>query len=325
MRRAPFPLLASAVVASLGLAGCHTSRTAGSFGIEPVTGNTTSISRKLADLPTPRRRLSLAVYDFPDLTGQNKANEKYPDYSKAVTQGAASMVINALQTAGGGSWFKVVEQNRLDELLRERKLITATYSALGMDWKQVIKSLEFADYIVTGGIVAYDAGITSGGIGATYLGIGPSVNFRRDLVSVNLRLVSVTDGSVLRSIDSSRTVYSFTPSVSVHRYVSIGSLLDIQTGVTSSEATQVAVREAIEAAVLELIREGEQTGLWAANPKEPKSFGRVPLRAAAAAERPFPPEYAADRSFRLRVDDDSSAAPKPNPEDPLFKLRVGQH
>lgn len=321
MRRLLYPALALTVT----LGACQTDRHAGSFGVEPVVGHTTSIAKRLADLPAPRRRLALAVYDFPDLTGQNKANEKYPDYSKAVTQGAASMVINALKTAGSGSWFKVVERNRLEEVLRERKLITATYSALGLDWKQVIKSLEFADYIVTGGIVAYDAGITSGGVGATYLGIGPTVNFRRDLVTVNLRLVSVTDGSVLRSIDSSRTVYSVTPAVSVHRYVSVGNLLDVQAGVTASEATQVAVREAIEAAVLELIRDGERSGLWSANPKEPASFGRVPgLRTAGRAEREFPPEHAAERGYRLRLYDDAGP-PKLNPEDPLFKLRVGQH
>lgn len=314
-------------IAALGLAlaGCETSpRTIGSFGVPPVVGNTTSFSRQLADLPPPARRLALAVYDFPDLTGQNKANEKYPDYSKAVTQGAASMVINALKTAGSGAWFKVVERNRLDELLKERKLITATYSALGMDWKQVIKSLEFADYIVTGGIVAYDAGITAGGIGATYLGIGPTVNFRRDLVTINLRLVSITDGSIVRSIDSSRTIYSITPEVNVSRYVSVGNLLELHAGVTTSEATQVAVREAIEAGVLELIREGQATGLWSANPKEPKSFGRVAgLRGSSGPGAEYPPEHAAEISARPRTDGNTGPT-RPDPQDPLFKLRTGQ-
>lgn len=303
----------------LALAGCQTARNPGSFGVPPVVGNTTAIAKRLMQLPPPPRRVAVAVYDFPDLTGANKANPSYADYSKAVTQGAAAMVTNALQSAGEGSWFRVVERNRLDDLLKERKLITATYSALGLDWKQVIKSLEFADYLVTGGIVAYDSGITSGGVGATYLGIGPSVNFRRDLVSINLRLVSVTDGTVLRSVDSSRTVYSVTPAVNVTRYVSVGNLLEVQAGVTMAEATQVAVREAIEAAVLELIREGQATKLWATNPKDTATLGRAPK--AKLAEGSYPPEHAAERTVAERA---AESAPRPNPEDPLFKLRLGQ-
>lgn len=290
------PLLLAVLAVTLGVGGCQTGRNAGSFGIQPVVGNPTSLSDSLARLPPPPRRLTVAVYDFPDLTGANKANEKYPDYSKAITQGAAAIVIDALKTAGSGSWFKVVERNRLDDLLRERKLITATYSALGQDWRPVIKSLEFADYIVTGGIVGYDAGITAGGVGATYLGLGPTVNYRRDLVSVSLRLVSVTDGSVVRSINSSRVIYSVTPAVNLTRYVSVGSLLSVQAGVTSSEATQVAVREAIEAAVFELIREGRDTGLWQINPRmsrpsrgfRPQSPRLVPTWPIPPSTRPSP-------------------------------------
>lgn len=183
--------------------------------------------------------------------------------------------------------------------------------------------LQFADYLITGGIVAYDSGITSGGIGATYLGIGPSVNFRRDLISLNLRLVSITDGTVLRSINSSRTVYSINPTVNVTRYVSVGNLLEVQAGVTVAEGTQVAVREAVEAAVLELIREGQATKLWSVNPKDTVTLGGAPRVKLAESSNPpeHPPEAAAQQAAAV-----SAGAPtKPNPEDPLFKLRVGQH
>ncbi|HEX8663772.1 MAG TPA: CsgG/HfaB family protein [Beijerinckiaceae bacterium] len=315
------PLLLAAAL-SFALAGCQTPEGAGSFGVRPVIGNATPISARLAELPPPPRQVTVAVYDFPDLTGANKPNDRYADYSKAITQGAASIAIDALKSAGGGAWFKVVERNRLDDLLRERKLITATYSALGQDWRTVIRSLKFADYIVTGGIVSYDAGITAGGVGATYLGLGGTVNYRRDLVSINLRLVSVTDGSVVRSITSSRVVYSVTPALNVTRYVSFGDLLSVQAGVTSSEATQVAVREAIEAAVYELIREGEASGLWAANPKDGEAESLPALRASPPLEYVMPPEYPAERSAER-----PPREPPPRkilPGDPLFHLRGGR-
>jgi curli production assembly/transport component CsgG len=317
--RQPSLLLAAAL--SLVLAGCQTPRGVGSFGVAPVIGNATPISARLVELPPPPRQVTVAVYDFPDLTGANKPNDRYADYSKAITQGAASIAIDALKSAGGGSWFKVVERNRLDDLLRERKLITATYSALGQDWRMAIRSLKFADYIVTGGIVSYDAGITAGGLGATYLGLGGTVNYRRDLISINLRLVSVTDGSVVRSITSSRVVYSVTPALNVTRYVSFGNLLSVQAGVTSSEATQVAVREAIEAAVYELIREGEASGLWAANPKEGEPGPRFAVRPSPPLETIMPPEFQAER---LGADRPAHEPPrKILPGDPLFHLRSG--
>jgi curli production assembly/transport component CsgG len=319
--RQPSLLLAAAL--SLALAGCQTAGSTGSFGVRPVIGNATPISAQLAELPPPPRQLTVAVYDFPDLTGANKPNDRYADYSKAITQGAAAIAIDALKSAGSGSWFKVVERNRLDDLLRERKLITATYSALGQDWRTVIRSLKFADYIVTGGIVSYDAGITAGGLGASYLGLGGTVNYRRDLVSINLRLVSVTDGSVVRSITSSRVVYSVTPALNVTRYVSFGNLLSIQAGVTSSEATQVAVREAIEAAVYELIREGEASGLWSANPKDGEAEPRLTIRSSPLPEYGMPPEFPAERLAGERP----AREPPPHkvlPGDPLFHLRGGQ-
>ena len=33
------------------------------------------------------------------------------------------MVIDALKTAGGGTWFRVVERNGIDHLVRERQII----------------------------------------------------------------------------------------------------------------------------------------------------------------------------------------------------------
>ena len=55
----------------------------------------------LRNLPPPRRRVDVAVYAFPDLTGQQKPNDFVAEFSKAVTQGADAILIDVLNSASG--------------------------------------------------------------------------------------------------------------------------------------------------------------------------------------------------------------------------------
>ena len=77
----------------------------------------------LLNLPPAKERPIVAVYKFQDLTGQRKQIDQYASFSTAVTQGADSMLVDALKTAGGGTWFRVVERTGLDHLVRERQII----------------------------------------------------------------------------------------------------------------------------------------------------------------------------------------------------------
>ncbi len=77
----------------------------------------------LDNLPPPVQRLDVAVYNFPDLTGQNKPNDNFAEFSRATTQGGAAILVDALTKAGGGQWFNVVERNDLQSLLQERQVI----------------------------------------------------------------------------------------------------------------------------------------------------------------------------------------------------------
>src|SRR5210317_1309903 len=70
--------------------------------------------------------ITIAVYSFADKTGQRKPNDKFSQLSSAVTQGSEGWVINALQKAGGGTWFTVVERVGLDNLVKEKQLIRST-------------------------------------------------------------------------------------------------------------------------------------------------------------------------------------------------------
>ena len=48
-------------------------------------------------------QITIAVYNFPDRTGQRKPNEKFSQLSTAVTQGTEVWVINGLKAVGGRS------------------------------------------------------------------------------------------------------------------------------------------------------------------------------------------------------------------------------
>ena len=67
-------------------------------------------------------KITVAVYDFPDKTGQRKQ----VGLSTAVSQGADVWVIQALMAVAHGDWFTVVERASLDNLVKERQLIRST-------------------------------------------------------------------------------------------------------------------------------------------------------------------------------------------------------
>ena len=267
-----FPVLAALV----WLAGCQTAGIDTSPADRPTVVAQTRTFQHLAALPPPPQPVNVAVYSFPDKTGAHRPNSRYADYSSAVTQGADAIVVNALKAAGKGRWFNVVERSNLDHLLRERKLISDTYRALGKDPLQRISPLELADYIVQGQITSYDSTISSGGVGASYLGVAADVNFRKDYVTVALRLTRVATGDVVKSITSHKTIYSIEVDGSLFKVISVDDVFKAVAAFTKTEVTQIAINEAIELAVYQLIRDGQRRGIWRAK--------RQPLLGLAAVD-----------------------------------------
>lgn len=261
MRSLPF--LLSLALAAAGLGGCGRYDYTGSLNVPPAVGILTKPGQLLAAVPPAVKPINVAVYDFQDLTGQNKSplNATYAEFSRAITQGASVIVVDALKTAGGGSLFNVIERGYLDSLLRERRLIQETYSVLKKDPKTLIDPLKFAEYLVTGGVISYDAPIASASASGGYAGYAGGLSAGRDLVTVNVRLVRVRDGLVVRSINASRPILTLGASGSVAR-IAGRSIVEAQASAGLTEATQTAVREAIETAVYEMIRQGVQDGTW---------------------------------------------------------------
>ena len=205
----------------------------------------------------------IAVYDFIDMTGQKKPGGNFASMSTAVTQGSYQLLIKALKDAGGGKWFRVVERHSLQSLLQERKLIRTTRQMADGDEAEPLPPLLFAGAYVTGGVVGYDSDIVSGGAGARILGIGVKKEYRQDIVSIILRLVNVQSGEVIITTTIEKTIFSTSTGADVFKYVDAGvMLLEIETGYAKNEPVTFAVRKAIEAGVVELIKQGIEKELW---------------------------------------------------------------
>jgi curli production assembly/transport component CsgG len=213
-------------------------------------------------LPAPAGgKVVAAVYKFEDKTGQRKPSDKLANISYAVTQGAETWVIKALQEVGNGEWFRVVERVGLDELTKERQIIRQARQSVGDTTE--LKPMLFAGVIVAGGITGYDSNTLTGGSGARYLGIGPSTEYRQDVVTVSMRLVSVQTGEVLVNTSVTKTIVSYGDHVSVFKFLDMGTrALEIESGTTENEPVNYAVRTAIEQCVVEMVKEGERKGIW---------------------------------------------------------------
>ena len=231
----------------------------------PTSVETTATYEALRGLPAPSHPVPVAVYSYPDLTGQLKASETVSTNSRAVTQGAVWMLVKALKDAAGGRWFKVIQRANLDNLLKERQIIRETRGRAEKQTGQAqaaLPSLLFAGVILEGGIIGYDSNTVTGGIGARYLGIGGDAQYRQDTVTVYLNAISSQTGEILKSVMTRKTVASYGVRGSVFKFVAFQKLLEGETGYTVNEPGQIAVAQAIEHAVRALIIEGALEGLW---------------------------------------------------------------
>lgn len=244
-------------LASLALSACALQKPANvsdEAQLTPATPSTIALMK----LPPPQKKIVAAVYGFRDETGQYKPA---PDssFSTAVTQGAASMLMKALKDSG---WYIPVEREGLQSLLTERRVLRAIDENPQRNGTTSVPNLLPASIILEGGVIAYDSNTRTGGIGARFLGIGLSTKYSVDQVTINLRAVDVMTGTVLDSISTTKTIYSYEIHPSYFRFVNYYDLLEIEGGYTHNEPAQLAVKEAIDAAVMHLTVQGIKNNLW---------------------------------------------------------------
>ena len=247
----------------LFLTGCSTSSKFILHGSLPYAEGTptTELLMSVPELNQPV--ITIAVYKFPDRTGQRKPSTRFSQLSTAVSQAPETYLIDALKSVGKGQWFKVVERQGLDSLIKERQLIRSTREQYDGDTKSILKPLLFAGLLIEGGIVSYDSNVMSGGEGARYFGIGAHRKYRTDQVTISLRLVAVQTGEILLSVSSTKTIASQKMGGDAFKFLDLGTkALEIEVGVARNEPTNYAIRTAIEYSVLQMIEKGEAKGLW---------------------------------------------------------------
>ncbi len=220
----------------------------------------TRITRDLVRLPSPEFKVPVAVYAFRDQTGQFKGQ---PDsnLSNAVTQGAAAILVKALLDSG---WYLPIEREGFQNLLTERRVARAIETPAdkgkpGSSYPVLMP----AHFILEGGIVGFESNVRTGGKGANLLGIGAETKYRVDQVTVGLRSVDVRTGQVVNSVSVTKTIFSHEVSSSIYKFVAYKTLLQAEGGFSTNEPSQLAVKAAIEAAVIHLTLQGVRDRAWA--------------------------------------------------------------
>lgn len=258
------------VFAIVLLGGCATSssireKITGNQFDEPVIEINTYLDHPKNKLAPPYGGpMAVAVYGFQDKTGQRKSLPGIASLSSAVTQGGESYLIKALQDAGDARWFTVVERVGLDNLIKERQMIRQQREMYqGRDAKQ-LPAMVNAGIIVEGAIVGYDSNSITGGSGMRIFGIGASTQYQSDTVTVSIRTVSVLTGEVLTSVTVTKTVLSYMDKFTLLRFINDGTnSLESEIGGSINESINRATSVAIQAAVVDTIREGARKGHWA--------------------------------------------------------------
>ena len=231
---------------------------------EPIVDETPYLKKESTKLlPPSNGPITVAVYQFLDKTGQRKSVPLIASLSSAVTQGGESYLIKSLQEVGDARWFTVVERVGLENLIKERQMIRQMREAYQGREAKPLPPMIFAGLIMEGSIVGYDSNTLTGGAGVRIFGIGGSTQYQSDTVTVTLRTVSVSTGEILTSVTVTKTVLSYMDKVTLLRFINNGeNSLESEIGGSINESINRATSLAIQAAVVETIKEGARKNHW---------------------------------------------------------------
>jgi curli production assembly/transport component CsgG len=78
-----------------------------------------------------------------------------------------------------------------------------------------------------------------------------------------MRCVSVQTGEILTSTAVTKTVVSTSSDLGVFKFIALGTeAVELEVGNSQNESVNHAVRLAIQAAIVEMIKEGSDNGIW---------------------------------------------------------------
>ena len=268
---------ALAAVGLLGLGGCVAPAGDGANYVTPLgsalaSANPTAYSAGLdclgRTIGPARQGTTFAVGDIADYTGKDEYYSGRP-----ITQGAALMLISALDKAG----LRQVE--RFDTAVAEVELQYANNKLLGdarggAPYREILAgSIPGSDFFFVGGVTELNFNLFSGS--ADVLAGPAEVGGRLYVmnVGVDLRLVATRTLEIVDVVSFQQQVYGRELSAGFFEFLSDDDILDIGVGDRSQEPMQRAVRAIIERAALELVG-----GLYELNVES-----CLPERRAAAA------------------------------------------
>jgi curli production assembly/transport component CsgG len=136
---------------------------------------------------------------------------------------------------------------------------------------------------------SYETNVFTGGAGLRYFGTNASSQYREDRVTIYLRAVSTSNGKVLKTVYTTKSILSQEVSAGFFRYVKFKRLLEAETGYTYNEPTEMAITEAVEKAVHSLVLEGLMGSLWELKENNEKTQNLIN-------------EYQAEKSTNVEID-----------------------
>lgn len=290
--------------------GCSQHQLAYKFTERAASGYVSAAHDDLLSLPAPREKIVIAVYKFRDQTGQYKTSAQATTFSTAVTQGATSMVIKALEDSG---WFTVIEREALPNLMNERQIIRSTraqYAAESGGQLPPLPPLLYAGVLLEGGVIGYDTNLITGGAGVAYFGLSGSGQVRCDQMTIYLRLVSTQNGQILKSLSVSKSVLSREIDFGIYRFVRTNRLLEAETGLSTNEPPTMCALEAIEKGVYDLIVDGVLDGLWTL--QDPNDMNSATIQERLKERQEAIPQAVSGRTTGLaRAVNRTQRAPEP--------------
>jgi curli biogenesis system outer membrane secretion channel CsgG len=389
-KAAPLSVIVAALLSSCTTVqndvNMKTSEAVTQYYAEQKPSDAVAALNSLASLAPRDKPVRIAVYEIPDLTGKNKPNENYAEYSRAVTQGAEALVIQALTEVAQGRWFDVVERRFVERVLNERTLVERAYldtkqrnflksqdygqdkfqqefvraienvNKLEAEYKdedlvkativssakqrladfnrkiedakargddaevarlladqrqfatdvdvrigemetkvrekqaefeqaqrelQTLKQVEpkpeafqasmvppslpyvsTANYILTGGIIDYSTNVDTGGAGLGLMNVRAYEEVRRDMVTLNLRLVDTKTSRIIATSTVTKSIYSKKAQLGGAGYVTLKTVLEGEAGISVNEPGVFALSRAIELALNDIIKTAQTKGVW---------------------------------------------------------------
>ncbi|MEA1964876.1 MAG: CsgG/HfaB family protein [Candidatus Aerophobetes bacterium] len=214
--------------------------------------NTTEITEKLLSLSVPEERVSVAVYELRDKTGQYKDDKLANRKSTAISQGATEMLITALDRS---HQFTVLDRVNFKHLLTEQDLRGKKRLAKNNPYPELNKLIG-AKYIVGGAITEYNCDVVTGGTKLAVAGVGGKTKFAKATAAIDLRVTDTTTGEVVKTLSMKDKIIGKMVGLNLFSFFKTENLYELESGKGNQEPINLVVRRLIEDMVYQLVESG---------------------------------------------------------------------